>query len=62
MKTLFEKMRSNRSKALYVKTAKWLEEAKRTVEADSLRFEEEIQQQEQERAKSLEKIRNMYRI
>jgi len=33
MKTLYEKMRDNRSKALRVKTAKWLEEANAKVSA-----------------------------
>ena len=56
MKTLFEKMRANRSKAVLVAQRKWIDDARAKVESDRTHHENRLRQQKIEHEKQLEDL------
>jgi hypothetical protein len=57
MKTLFEKMRANRSRAILVAQRKWIDDARAKVESDRARHENRLRRQKIEHEKQLEDLR-----
>jgi hypothetical protein len=56
MKTLFEKMRANRSRAVFVAQRKWIDDARAKVESDKARHENRLRHQKMQHGNKLEDL------